>query len=97
MGSRKIAIKKRMLKNFNVAHAHCPKGGYTHIRHNDIRGSFAKLLNNVCDDVQVEPCLQSLQVGKPSKIELPLSMSTFDKISKLTLSPIHASAENSLI
>ena len=49
-------------ENFNVAHAlHCPKGGYTHIRHNDIRDSFANLLNEVCDDVEVEPCLQSLQ------------------------------------
>ena len=49
-------------ENFNVAHVlHCPKGGYTHIRHNDIRDSFANLLNEVCDDVEVEPCLQSLQ------------------------------------
>ena len=49
-------------ENFNVAHAlHCPKGGYTHIRHNDIRDSFANLLNEVCNDVEVEPCLQSLQ------------------------------------
>ena len=49
-------------ENFNVAHTlHCPKGGYTHIRHNDIRDSFANLLNEVCDDVEVEPCLQSLQ------------------------------------
>ena len=46
-----------------AAHAfHCPKAGYTHIRHNDIRDSIANLLNEVCDDVEVEPCLQSLQV-----------------------------------
>ena len=45
----------------NVAHAlHCPKG-YTNIRHNDIRDSFANLLNEVCDCVEVEPCLQCLQ------------------------------------
>ena len=45
---------------FTVSHAlHCPKGGYTHIRHNDIRDSFANLLNEVCDEV--EPCLQNLQ------------------------------------
>ena len=49
-------------ENFKVAHAlHCPKDGYTHIRHNDIRDSFANLLNEFCDDVEVEPCLQSLQ------------------------------------
>ena len=49
-------------ENFNVAHALlCPKGGYTHIGHNDIRDSFANLLNEVCDDVEVEPCLHSLQ------------------------------------
>ena len=41
-------------ENFNVAHAlHCPKGGYTHIRHNDIGDSFANLLNEVCDDFEV--------------------------------------------
>ena len=34
---------------------------YTHIRRNDIRNSFAKLLNEVRDDVELEPCLQSLQ------------------------------------
>ena len=49
-------------ENFNVAHAlHCPKGGYTHIRHNDIHDSFANMLNEGCDGVEVEPCLQSLQ------------------------------------
>ena len=48
--------------NFNVAHAlNCPKCGYSHIRHNDIRDSFANRLNEVCNDVEVEPCLQALQ------------------------------------
>ena len=47
---------------FTVSHAlHCPRGGHTHIRHNDIRDSFANLLNEVCDDVEIEPCLQTLQ------------------------------------
>ena len=32
-----------------------------HIIHNDIRDSFANLLNEVCDDVEVETCLQTLQ------------------------------------
>ena len=50
------------VENFNVAHAlHWPKGGYTHIRHNEVRGSFANLLNDVCDDFEVEPFLQSLR------------------------------------
>ena len=49
-------------ENFNVAHAlHCPKGGYTHIRHNDIRDSFANPLDEVSDDVDLEPCLQFLR------------------------------------
>ena len=49
-------------ESFTVSHAlHCPKGGYTHIRHNDIRDSFANLLNEVCDDVEIEPYLQPLQ------------------------------------
>ena len=43
---------------FNVAHAlHCPKGDYTHIRHDDIRDFFGNLLNEVGDNVEVEPCL----------------------------------------
>ena len=46
---------------FDVVHAlHCPKGGYTHIRHNDIRDSLANLMNEVCDDVELEPILQPL-------------------------------------
>ena len=49
-------------ETFDEAHAlHFPKGDYTHIRHNDIPESFANLLNEVCDDVEVEPCLQTLQ------------------------------------
>ena len=48
------------IEPFTVSHAlHCTKGGYTHIRHNDIRDSFANLLNEVCDDVLVEPCHQA--------------------------------------
>ena len=45
-------------ENLNVAHAlHYPKGGFTDIRHHEIRDSFANLLNEVCDDVEVEACL----------------------------------------
>ena len=48
--------------NFNLTHAlHCAKGGYTHIRHNEIRDTFANLMNEVCHDVEIEPKLQPLQ------------------------------------
>ena len=35
----------------------CPLGGYTHLRHNSIRDTFAKLLSMFCKDVQTEPAL----------------------------------------
>ena len=48
--------------NFNLTHAlHCAKGGYTHIRHNEIRDIFANLMNELCHDVEIEPKLQPLQ------------------------------------
>ena len=56
-------------ENFNLAYAlHCPNVGYTHLRHNDIRDSFVNLLDGVCDNVEVEPCLQSLQRETSSNI-----------------------------
>ena len=49
-------------ESFTTSHAlHCAKGGYTHMRHNDVRDSIANLLDEVCHDVEVEPCLQPLQ------------------------------------
>ena len=48
-------------ETFRIAHApHCPKISYKIIRHNDILDSFNNLLNEVCDDVEVEHCLQNL-------------------------------------
>ena len=48
--------------DFNLTHAlDCAKGGYTHIRHNEIRDTFANLNNEVCHDVEIEPKLQPLQ------------------------------------
>ena len=48
-------------KEFSLNHAlHCAKGGYTHLRHNEIRDVFANLMDGVCHDVQIEPKLQSL-------------------------------------
>ena len=47
---------------FNLTHAlHCAKCGCTHIRHNEIRDTFANLMNEVCYDVEIEPKLQPLQ------------------------------------
>ena len=48
-------------KKFSLTHAlHSAKGGYTHLRHNEIRDVFANLMDDVCHDVQIEPKLQSL-------------------------------------
>ena len=48
--------------NFSLSHAlHSSKGGYTQIRHNEIRDTFANLINEVCHDVEIEPKLQPLQ------------------------------------
>ena len=47
---------------FTVAHSlHCGKGGYTHMRHDEIRDTFAKIMKDVCFDVEVEPKLQRLE------------------------------------
>ena len=47
---------------FTLTHSlHCPKGGYTHLRHKEIRDTFATLLDKVCHDVEIEPKLQSLE------------------------------------
>ena len=37
------------------------QGGYTQ-RHNELRGSFANLLSDVCHDVKIKPHLQPLKV-----------------------------------
>ena len=47
--------------NFNVEHAlNCPTGGFTIIRHNEVRDLLAVLLSEVCHDVSIEPHLQPL-------------------------------------
>jgi hypothetical protein len=46
---------------FSVDHAMtCPTGGYTSIRHNEVRDLTASMLKQTCHDVQVEPHLQPL-------------------------------------
>jgi len=43
-------------KDFSVSHAFsCPHGAFPILRHNDVRNLTAKLLSEVCHDVQVEP------------------------------------------
>ena len=49
-------------QSFDPTHAiHCAKGGYTHMRLNEIRDTFATLMSEVCFDVEIEPNFQSLQ------------------------------------
>ena len=46
---------------FGLQHAlSCQKGGFVPIRHNQVRNITATLLNEICNDVQMEPQLQSL-------------------------------------
>ena len=46
---------------FNADHAmQCPPGGFVIRRHNRIRDLFAKILDEVTDEVRVEPPLQAI-------------------------------------
>jgi hypothetical protein len=46
---------------FSVHHAmSCKLGGFIHSRHNEVRDITANLLNEVCQDVSIEPVLQPL-------------------------------------
>ena len=57
---------------FNVTHAmNCKKGGFISARHDNIRDFEAKLLSQVCNDVETEPPLQPL-----SSEHLPRSANT---------------------
>ena len=47
--------------NFSADHAMiCWHGGLTFVRHNDLRDITAELLSKVCNDVAIEPPLQSI-------------------------------------
>ena len=49
-------------KPLTLTHSlHSPKDGYTHLMHNEICGTFATILDEVCHDVELEPKLQSLE------------------------------------
>ena len=48
-------------EKFTIDHAlSCPRGAFPTIRHNEIRNLTGNLLTEVCNDVQLEPVLQSL-------------------------------------
>ena len=48
-------------KAFSVSHAYsCPQGAFPILCHNDVRDLTAKLMSEVCHDIQVEPHLQPL-------------------------------------
>ena len=52
--------------SFTVEHAlTCNRGGFSFLRHNEIRDLSAKLLTEVCPNVGIEPGLQPLSAGKP--------------------------------
>ena len=59
---------------FSLSHfLQCNKGGYTQMRHNEIRDTFASVMKEVCYDVEIEPKLQPLEgesfVHKTTTIE----------------------------
>ena len=47
---------------FNMTHAlNCKTGGFITIRHNRVKDFEAKLLTEICNDVEIEPPLQPLE------------------------------------
>ena len=49
-------------QQFTLTHSlHCPKEGYTHLRHKEIRDIYTILLDEESHDVELEPKLQSLE------------------------------------
>ena len=55
-------------KSFSVTHAlHSRKVGYKLLRHNHIRGTVARLLDEICHDFQIEPHLCLSKAG-PSRV-----------------------------
>ena len=65
--------------NFTVEHAlSCPTGGFTIIRHNEVRDLLANLLTEVCHDVSVEPHLQP-----PSGESFPLLSASTEENARL--------------
>ena len=42
---------------------HCPNGGYTYMRHNELRDSFANLLSEVGHDVEIKTLFSATARG----------------------------------
>ena len=65
----------------NLIHAmNCKKGGFIHMRHNDLRDLEACLLSEVCKDVAIEPLLLPL-TGEA----LSLSISNYKDSARLDI------------
>ena len=45
----------------------CHRGGFINVRHDNIRNFDCKLLENVCNDVELEPQLQKVEGGTFAK------------------------------
>ena len=58
-----------------------PKSGYVQMKQKDFRDSFAILFNEVCNDVELEPCLQVFKSKTFAKLWscLPTLKSSFDR------------------
>ena len=47
--------------DFTIIHCiSCPKGGFSSIRHNEVRDLTAKMMSEVCNNVSIEPHLKPL-------------------------------------
>ena len=58
---KRLPSKCACQETFSVAHAlTCKKGGFIISRHNEIRDITAELLDEVCNDVKIEPPLEQL-------------------------------------
>ena len=54
--------------DFNITHAmNCHRGGFVNARHDNIRNFEYKLLENVCNDVEIEPQLHKVVAGNYHK------------------------------
>ena len=48
-------------KNYSIEHAlSCPKGGFIYQRHNELRDTIATMVDEICNDVKIEPPLETL-------------------------------------
>ena len=53
-------VKCSYSKSFTIDHAlSCPKGGFVYQRHNELRDTLAAMIDEVCQDVKMEPVLES--------------------------------------